>query len=218
MWNWITFLLVLFLALAISYMTASAAGFTDYVFVPWGWRRRGYGPRWGPWWRRRWAPRYVTYVEPFASSAGSRQGSKATEPFTSSAGSRQGSKATEPFENKLTEEQIKIDESQGKKNFERRQEKDLVDIDYPDLYNMKPYHLLSDEFSALSPEKISCVNSRSCFATSFDRFLEQTGNFRQLTNNYKRGYPDSCSSPFQELVLSFYKTQPLDMKRSTNCL
>ena len=86
------------------------------------------------------------------------------------------------------------------------------------LFNEKPYHLLSDEMPPVEPERVSCVNSRSCFATSFDRFIEQTGNFRQLTNNYKRGYPDSCSSPFQELVLSFYKTEPLDMKRDTNCL
>lgn len=234
MWNWITFLLVLFLALVLSYLTATATGFIDYVFVPMGWRRR-WGPGWRrPWWRRRWAPRYVTYVEPFANLAGeigSRQGSKAAEPFASEAGSRQGCKATEPFgneaenkdkkeafENKQIEEQKKIAESQGKKNFERRNEKDLTDIDYPDLYNQKPYHLLGDEMEPLSPEKISCVNSRSCYATSFDRFLEQTGNFHQITNNYKRGYPDSCSSPLQELVLSFYKTQPLDMQRPTNCL
>ena len=212
MWDWITFFLVLILALAISYLTASIAGFTDYVFVPWGWRRRwgpgwGWGPgwraSWRPWWRRRWTPRYVTYVEPFANEVGSRQGCKATEPFAN--------------ENQKISEQ-KILDSQGKKNFERRNEKDLTDIDYPDLYNQKPYHLLSDEFDPLSPEKISCVNSRSCYATSFDRFLEQTGNFRQITNNYQRGYPDSCSSPFQELVLSFYKTQPLDMQRPTNCL
>lgn len=199
MLNWITFFLILFFALALSYLTVSVAGFTNYVFVPWGWRRR-----WGPGWRRRWAPRYVTYIEPFANEVGSRQGNKVAEPFEA--------------KNKQIEEQKKIEESQGKKNFERRDEKDLVAIDYPDLYNNKPYHLLSDEFDAMSPEKISCVNSRSCFATSFDRFLEQTGNFRQLTNNYKRGYPDSCSSPLQELVLSFYKTQPLDLQRPTNCL
>lgn len=207
MWDWITFFLVLILALAISYLTASIAGFTDYVFVPWGWRRRwgpgwGWGPgwraSWRPWWRRRWVPRYVTYVEPFENQTDSKD-------------------KKESFENQQISEQ-KILDSQGKKNFERRNEKDLTDIGYPNLYNDKPYHLLSDEFNSLSPEKISCVNSRSCYATSFDRFLEQTGNFRQITNNYKRGYPDSCSSPFQELVLSFYKTQPLDMKRPTNCL
>jgi hypothetical protein len=205
MWNWITFILVLFLALILSYLTATATGFINYVFVPMGplERRRRWDPgwraSWRPWWRRRWVPRYVTYVEPFENQTDNKD-------------------KKEAFENKQTEEQKKIAESQGKKNFERRNEKDLTDIDYPDLYNQKPYHLLGDEMEPLSPEKISCVNSRSCYATSFDRFLEQTGNFNQITNNYKRGYPDSCSSPLQELVLSFYKTQPLDMQRPTNCL
>lgn len=82
--------------------------------------------------------------------------------------------------------------------------------DQADLYNDQPYHLLSD---ILSPprekESISCVNSRSCYAADFDRMVSKTGNFRQMTNNYKRGYPDSCSSPYQELVLNFYKADPM---------
>jgi hypothetical protein len=79
-----------------------------------------------------------------------------------------------------------------------------------DLYNNQPYHLLSDE---LPPprvkESISCVNSRSCYATDFERMVSKTGTFRQMTNNYKRGYPDSCSAPYQELVLNFYKADPM---------
>jgi hypothetical protein len=76
-----------------------------------------------------------------------------------------------------------------------------------DLYNNQPYHLLADQMGEPRvQESISCVNSRSCYATSFDRMVEKTGNYRQLTNNYKRGYPDSCSAPYQELVLNFYKT------------
>jgi hypothetical protein len=79
-----------------------------------------------------------------------------------------------------------------------------------DLYNNNPYHLLSDE---LSPprvnETISCVNSRSCYATDFERMVSKTGTYRQMTNNYKRGYPDSCSAPYQELVLNFYKADPM---------
>jgi hypothetical protein len=79
-----------------------------------------------------------------------------------------------------------------------------------DLYNTRPYHLLSDEMSPpREKEALSCVNSRSCYATSFDRMIEKTGNYRQLTNNYKRGYPDSCSSPYQELVLNFYKADAI---------
>lgn len=79
----------------------------------------------------------------------------------------------------------------------------------PVMKGREPYHLLSD---IMGPprlkESVSCVNSRSCYATSFDRILEKTGSYRQLTNNYKRGYPDSCSSPSQELVLNFYQASP----------
>ena len=79
-----------------------------------------------------------------------------------------------------------------------------------DLYNNQPYHLLSDEMSPPHmKESLSCVNSRSCYASDFERIISKTGNFRQFTNNYKRGYPDSCSSPYQELVLNFYKADSL---------
>jgi hypothetical protein len=83
--------------------------------------------------------------------------------------------------------------------------------DSANLYNNQPYHLLSDEFSPpRENESISCVNSRSCYATDFNRLISKTGNYRQLTNNYKREYPDSCSAPYQELVLNFYKIKPFD--------
>ena len=79
-----------------------------------------------------------------------------------------------------------------------------------DLYNDQPYHLLSDMLSPpRTKEAISCVDSRSCYAVDFNRMISKTGNFRQFTNNYKRNYPDSCSSPYQELVLNFYKTDPV---------
>ena len=81
-----------------------------------------------------------------------------------------------------------------------------------DLYNTKPYHLLADEMShPRVNEAISCVNSRSCYATDFERMLSKTGNFRQMTNNYQRGYPDSCSAPYQELVLNFYKADSIPL-------
>ena len=79
-----------------------------------------------------------------------------------------------------------------------------------DLYNDQPYHLLSDMLSPpRTKEAISCVDSRSCYAVDFNRMISKTGNFRQFTNNYKRGYPDSCSAPYQELVLNFYKSDPM---------
>jgi hypothetical protein len=84
-----------------------------------------------------------------------------------------------------------------------------------DLYNNNPYHLLGDEMPPpRATESISCVNSRSCYATDFERMISKTGNFRQLTNNYKRGYPDSCSAPYQELVLNFYKTDPMPVPKN----
>jgi hypothetical protein len=83
------------------------------------------------------------------------------------------------------------------------------------LYNNLPYHLLEDEMSPPHvKETISCVNSRSCYATDFQRMIDKTGNFRQMTNNFKRGYPDSCSAPYQELVLNFYKTDPMPIPQN----
>ena len=79
-----------------------------------------------------------------------------------------------------------------------------------DIYNNQPYHLLGDEMDPPRVnETISCVNSRSCYASDFERMVSKTGNFRQMTNNYKRGYPDSCSAPYQELVLNFYKADAM---------
>jgi hypothetical protein len=84
-----------------------------------------------------------------------------------------------------------------------------------DIYNNQPYHLLGDEMSPPRvKETISCVNSRSCYASDFERMVSKTGNYRQWTNNYKRGYPDSCSAPYQELVLNFYKADPMPIPKN----
>jgi hypothetical protein len=84
-----------------------------------------------------------------------------------------------------------------------------------DVYNNQPYHLLADELEPpRTKESISCVNSRSCYATDFERMVSKTGNYRQFTNNYKRGYPDSCSAPYQELVLNFYKADPMAVPKN----
>ena len=53
------------------------------------------------------------------------------------------------------------------------------------------------------------TTAESCRGLDFQPRLERTGNFRQLTNNYKRGNPDSCSGPIQDLTLGFYKTPPV---------
>ncbi len=48
-------------------------------------------------------------------------------------------------------------------------------------------------------------NALSCYAKTFMRKLERTGNYRQETNNYLPNYPDTCSSARGEFVLSFYE-------------
>ncbi len=53
------------------------------------------------------------------------------------------------------------------------------------------------------------LNAQECYDSDFQKRLERTGNYRQITNNYKRGSPDSCTAPLTELVLPFYKTEPI---------
>jgi len=112
---------------------------------------------------------------------------------------------------------------QGHEGFESQEKEDAL-LDHPpgkpapvELYDKQPYHLLSDRLSpALDGSKgtLSCVNSRSCYATDAEAYLSRVGNYRQMTNNYKHEYPDSCSALRQELVLGFYSAMPLSVSRS----
>lgn len=72
----------------------------------------------------------------------------------------------------------------------------------------EPYSLLSDilpSFVGPSPSP----TSEDCYNADFQNRLNRTGNFRQWTNNYKRGVPDSCSAPQHDLLLSFYKVEEI---------
>ena len=72
----------------------------------------------------------------------------------------------------------------------------------------KPYNLLQN----LPPAprgSISCLNAACCAETDFESRTNQTGNFLQRTNNYKREFPDSCSAPLTELNLAFYNNQTM---------
>jgi len=71
----------------------------------------------------------------------------------------------------------------------------------------QPYSLLKD-FLPQAVERVS-PNAKRCYEADFQTRIEKTGNFRQLTNNYKRSEPDSCSSPLHEFVLSYYKPDVL---------
>lgn len=74
-----------------------------------------------------------------------------------------------------------------------------------------PYSLLKGWLPASGVESVDQIklNAQECYEGDFQARLERTGNYRQLTNNYKRGSPDSCSAPLTELVLPFYKTEPV---------
>lgn len=79
-----------------------------------------------------------------------------------------------------------------------------------DLQNLKkPYHLLRGVLPDATSDRISGLSAQRCFETDFTRRIEKTGNYKQLTNNYKRETPDSCTAPLTELVTSFYKVIPL---------
>jgi hypothetical protein len=68
----------------------------------------------------------------------------------------------------------------------------------------EPYNLLK-ELPAAPRGSISCLNAACCSETDFEQRTNQTGNFLQRTNNYKREFPDSCSAPLTLLNLAFYK-------------
>lgn len=77
------------------------------------------------------------------------------------------------------------------------------------LENLRqPYALLQDTFS-LSSAPPPRPTSAACYNADFQTRLEKTGNYKQLTNNYKRGTPDSCSEPLHEMTSAIYKVTPL---------
>jgi hypothetical protein len=78
-----------------------------------------------------------------------------------------------------------------------------------DLDPKQPYHLLNGWLESSTKNSVSCLNSSCCHETDFEQRTNLVGNYVQRTNNYKRGDPESCSAPFHELTLSFYKPQPL---------
>lgn len=71
----------------------------------------------------------------------------------------------------------------------------------------EPYALLSGWLSGTSEE--GKYSAQRCYETDFQARLERTGNYRQLTNNYKRAGPDSCTAPLQDVLIPFYQNQPV---------
>lgn len=97
-----------------------------------------------------------------------------------------------------------------KEGFEEKKDTSDSIMDYPpngpspaDVYTEHPYHLLRDILPTASSGP--AMSSRSCYETDFEQATSKTGTYRQLTNNFKRSYPDNCSTWNQNLLLSFYK-------------
>jgi hypothetical protein len=75
-----------------------------------------------------------------------------------------------------------------------------------DLENERlPYHLLRGVLPDAAKDEPTQMNAEACYNKDFQTKISPTGNFRQLTNNYKRAAPDSCSGWEQEFVGAFYK-------------
>lgn len=72
------------------------------------------------------------------------------------------------------------------------------------------YSLLKGVLELKDQQKSGSLNSQRCYEGDFQTRIEKTGNYRQLTNNYKRGDPDSCTTPKQEFVNAFYKIDPVN--------
>ena len=76
-----------------------------------------------------------------------------------------------------------------------------------------PYNLLQGVLPDVKKQNQinSMLNSCACSKIDFANRIQRTGNYTQLTNNYKRANPDSCSAPFHELVNNFYEPETLNV-------
>lgn len=112
----------------------------------------------------------------------------------------------EGFDEKSKESSEK--EQNMSNNFSPRKDDNIFRLGGPAPYTWKeqttPYHLLNIP-KPCEKEIISNTNSRNCYASNFQRLIEKVGSYAQQTNNYKHSRPDVCHSPYQELVMSFYR-------------
>lgn len=84
-----------------------------------------------------------------------------------------------------------------------------------------PYTLIQDVSCLKSVERVAAAdkgpwtegtagnepNAEDCYRHNYQACMNSTGgSYAQVTNNYMRTNPDSCSSPFHEFLGNFYKT------------
>ena len=75
----------------------------------------------------------------------------------------------------------------------------------PDVVDSGPAHLLKDVIEITRPyNEIGTLTQQQCWEQDGHNIPQIASDYNQRTNNYVHTYPDSCSSPFKELVGSFY--------------
>jgi hypothetical protein len=67
------------------------------------------------------------------------------------------------------------------------------------------YALLIDSMPIKAESKAGNLTAKACYETDFIAQNQRTGNFEQVTNNFKHKGPDSCSAPLTEMVNTIYK-------------
>ena len=67
-----------------------------------------------------------------------------------------------------------------------------------------PYHLLGDYLEP-AQERLANLKSECAYIADGQRYIEKTGSYGQITNNYKKEKPDNGSTLMRELSLSFYR-------------
>jgi hypothetical protein len=73
------------------------------------------------------------------------------------------------------------------------------------------YRLLADVLPTVSPLTVarSDITSERCRMLDASEDLMLEGSYAQVTNNYLRTFPDSCSAPRHELLLDFYDSKKM---------
>jgi len=115
----------------------------------------------------------------------------------------------EDFQNQK-DQQAAVEEAEEEEVYDYRPDTPA----HADLNINKTYTLLQDVPNVTplpAPGSIGCVNSQTCYESEFSHLLEQGGNYRQTTNNFKHENPESCTAWHQELVGDFYKTPGLSI-------
>lgn len=69
-----------------------------------------------------------------------------------------------------------------------------------------PYALLIDSMPVKAKSQAGNLTAKTCYETDYIAQNQRTGNYEQVTNNFKHKGPDSCTAPLTEMVNTIYKS------------